>query len=567
MFVTQHIENTLRRRAVFNCGQEQVLLWGAPKTSDAEEIAGRLKFVTSHVIDRAEAEFEELRCFSCFDVPVVRDAFECTDAREARNSQLILLGHIEKIATSLQVDESIAVEEYTQIAPKIVISTSPGRSLEKASNNEVWQAVLNYRERSMRALHLCIRYYISIEDGECVVERDLGLLTSFNDAHQNVNGELADDLMLTRSDPVQGSDIICGGEEEEGSGKSSMELAVGSCPRLGSKSRRWATLWRTVYGARLGCYRKTRQQGQRGKKRSGTYTAAKHGVLAAAEYAVEMHMQHPANQERGPGGLTPLGVSTSFLKSAVGDAAAETYNNDNMKRFRKLTEDKKQNNHKFVGRLLAGKWKEIKAAKSPQKLHVKKICFVGDIGQGLPHPIADGQAGLEEVRGGNRCFQADLAVVDDLSRVVDCSDDATVNQLLSIVGRGVPVITRASWFLASGDIERVPKESVLRHVRLVERTKVLFEYDDYFQARAGNIVNTLRALSRLQNSKWKVRKDLNKSSAVGESGISVAVDGRSSVVSLRAHGGGDVLRSWVGENRRIVNSLGSKAWSMTGPMI
>ena len=30
MFVTQSIEETLRRRVVFNCGSEQVLLWGRP---------------------------------------------------------------------------------------------------------------------------------------------------------------------------------------------------------------------------------------------------------------------------------------------------------------------------------------------------------------------------------------------------------------------------------------------------------------------------------------------------------------------------------------------------------
>ena len=69
MFVTEHIEKTLRRRAVFNCGNEQVLLWGAPERSDVEEIALRLKFVTAHVIDRAEAEFDHLACFSCFHVP------------------------------------------------------------------------------------------------------------------------------------------------------------------------------------------------------------------------------------------------------------------------------------------------------------------------------------------------------------------------------------------------------------------------------------------------------------------------------------------------------------------
>ena len=150
-------------------------------------------------------------------------------------------------------------------------------------------------------------------------------------------------------------------------------------------------------------------------------------------------------------------MSTSFLKSAVGDAA-ETYDNKRMKHFRKLTEDKKQSNPRFMGRFVANKqikWVEKKAAKSPphKLLHIRKICFVGKIGQRLPHNIADGQAGLLEVFGGFRCLQADLAVVDDLSRLVDCSDDATVNQVLSIVGRGVPVITRASWVRPLAKVE------------------------------------------------------------------------------------------------------------------
>jgi hypothetical protein len=124
---------------------------------------------------------------------------------------------------------------------------------------------------AMRVLPFLIRFYISIEDGECVVERDLGCLTKFSDAHINGHNDLADDLMLARSDPIKVSDI-CGDE-----------LAVGSCSRLGPKARRWATLWRAIYGARLGCYMAARANCG---KRKGTYTAAKAGVLAAAEYAV-----------------------------------------------------------------------------------------------------------------------------------------------------------------------------------------------------------------------------------------------------------------------------------------
>ena len=87
----------------------------------------------------------------------------------------------------------------------------------------------------MRALHALIRFYISIEDGECVVERDLGELSAFNDAHQHVDSALADDLMLVKSDPIEFKDV-CGDEATSGStttevtsGSTATQVAVGSC--------------------------------------------------------------------------------------------------------------------------------------------------------------------------------------------------------------------------------------------------------------------------------------------------------------------------------------------------
>ena len=59
----------------------------------------------------------------------------------------------------------------------------------------------------------------------------MGVLTSVNTAHQNVNADLADDLMVMRSDPIEVSDI-CGDE---------VKPPAGSCSRLGSKSRHWAS--------------------------------------------------------------------------------------------------------------------------------------------------------------------------------------------------------------------------------------------------------------------------------------------------------------------------------------
>ena len=87
MFVTEHIEKMLGRRVVFNCGSEQILLWRPLPKEDAEDISARLKFVTSHVIDRIDAEMGHLKAFSCFDVETVREAFACPDEEAGKKQR------------------------------------------------------------------------------------------------------------------------------------------------------------------------------------------------------------------------------------------------------------------------------------------------------------------------------------------------------------------------------------------------------------------------------------------------------------------------------------------------
>ena len=62
-FVTEYVERTLQQKNVFNCGNEQVVLWGRPKADDVKDMALRLKFVTAQVIDRVDAEFGHLIAF------------------------------------------------------------------------------------------------------------------------------------------------------------------------------------------------------------------------------------------------------------------------------------------------------------------------------------------------------------------------------------------------------------------------------------------------------------------------------------------------------------------------
>ena len=175
----------------------------------------------------------------------------------------------------------------------------------------------------------------------------------------------------------------------------------------------------------------------------------------------------------------------------------------------------------------------------------------GDIGEQLPHPVTDKRGGLNEVCGRSLCFLADLVVVDDLSRLHDCPCEATLCQVLAIVARGLPVVTRASWVLALGDSECIPKESVIRHRPLAIETKCVFQYDAHFEARSGNLLKMLLALSKLQNSQWQVRRSGGCGGVAHEAGHELVV--------LTGVG---VLRSWIKKHRRIHNVLGSNLWSL-----
>ena len=87
----------------------------------------------------------------------------------------------------------------------------------------------------MQALPVLIRFYLSIEDGECVVERDLGDLKAILEAHKN-----------GKDDPIGAGDI----RPDPGHADSSAGvvggragLAVGSGRLLGPK---WAPVGHLV---------------------------------------------------------------------------------------------------------------------------------------------------------------------------------------------------------------------------------------------------------------------------------------------------------------------------------
>ena len=144
--------------------------------------------------------------------------------------------------THMSVDPSRAIEDYRDVAPSVLKLTRRGQPLAAKPNQVVWSEVLKPtfvcagRVAALLALPVMIRFYISIEDGECTVERDLGETREVVRRNRTRDTDFINSAVLARRGvPKTRSEVV--------------EPATGG---LTETSRRWAKKWRWVDGALLG---------------------------------------------------------------------------------------------------------------------------------------------------------------------------------------------------------------------------------------------------------------------------------------------------------------------------
>ena len=121
-----------------------------------------------------------------------------------------MLRGIRLLAQMLAVNEASVVLQYTDVTPWVLASTENDKPLAGKSNQAVWSTLLardGWENASPRhfgehsgALPRIIRFYISIEDGECAVERDLGALRAALLEYRDI-GVASDSLILQLSGP------------------------------------------------------------------------------------------------------------------------------------------------------------------------------------------------------------------------------------------------------------------------------------------------------------------------------------------------------------------------------
>ena len=155
----------------------------------------------------------------------------------------------------------------------------PGQPLAEVSNQVAWASLLcddTWEAACPRAtlaasgaLRKLIRFYISIEDGECSVERDLGELRDMRRTHRCGSGEaetggerfLVDKLLVRLNGPRTPAEFAA-------------KDPMSKCDGLTPFSRECASLWRELRGTRHGHFNPAATKASAAKRKGAGFFKA-----------------------------------------------------------------------------------------------------------------------------------------------------------------------------------------------------------------------------------------------------------------------------------------------------
>ena len=344
-----------------------------------------------------------------------------------------------------------AVLEYKDVLPKMleVLESKKGRSvtgcLEHPDNRHVWAELLRSdfrvpaaqpgRSDNLSCIRTLVRIYITVLDGECQVERDLGRMSAEVEEHCNVHGTGINDLMLLLSRGPRTRD-----DWEHDSHSTAF-------------ARQCVAYWRKHVGARLGI--------GGGKRRPATEKKTwKRVHLRVGSAAKAVVRANKAGLTARPAVNTLFGdLKREDLRATPGRPAS-LFTDKHLK-FQRDTTKKKVAAAARLHVLLQGKGlqprlQEIRAApvQSEHPLQtVEKVCFAEFAAGDVPKP------GSYQVCSARH---ADLVVVPDLSVLVE-PQDSFLPTLCFIVLCGLPVVTKQLWEKARARTCAIPAGLVVSH--------------------------------------------------------------------------------------------------------
>ena len=230
-------------------GGVPVLLWGEPQEAVKRDLLERLQNVSSLMKKRLQADFprtDARSALAMFDRRLVLKGFGPQPVTEVKKP---MLQGVARLASLLGVEQAAATLQYNGVLPYMIAQSGPNQPLAGLSNQQAWALLLDdgvwekaCPKRLLAgsgALRAMIRFYISIEDGECTVKRDLAEFREAKQVYTTANMDFLDDMLMVKINSPKTFEE-CEGDEAE------------SCSRLTPSSRECASLWRKLYGARFG---------------------------------------------------------------------------------------------------------------------------------------------------------------------------------------------------------------------------------------------------------------------------------------------------------------------------
>jgi len=318
-FITAKVLRNLRKKYVFYAGGTPVLLWGEPQEAVKRDLLERLQNVSSLTKQRLQADSprdDARSALAMFDRRLVLKGFGPQPVTEVRKS---MLRGVARLASLVGVEQTSATLQYNGVLPYMIAQSGPNQPLAGLSNqaawallldDDVWEKACPKRLLSASgALRAIIRLYISIEDGECTVERDLGEFREAKMVHRTVNMDFHDDMLMMK---LNGPKTLAEFEGDE----------ADSCSQLTPFSRECASLWRELYGVRFGHYNaKATLAAQEKAKQKPGFRKTVGGVLAAARFAVAESRRVAARRAHAASGAGQASPARGSPKSAFWNAS------------------------------------------------------------------------------------------------------------------------------------------------------------------------------------------------------------------------------------------------------
>jgi len=314
-FITTIVKKQLQHKCVFNVCGRPVVMWGALPRSDEVELAKRMANVAKLGIGRLKSDFPktEMRHFlRALNMHLVHDAFK---PGGTQSNQEALTRCCKAALNSMRCpesDEAAALLEYQALAKLMAGLAQPGQPLATKTNREIWGHCLDgsflrehLPDKSFTHIPDLIRYYHSILDGSCGVERGHAQIRGMIQEHNSKGIQVLDDLAVMVDADLQPEDFA--------------KMVHGSWWEAGAFGLECAELWREVLGARMGIYGTplVQKSDKPARVKPGTYKSVKAGVWKAiGAAAVSRRVGQPLAAQGPPSLATALATQSRATSTA-----------------------------------------------------------------------------------------------------------------------------------------------------------------------------------------------------------------------------------------------------------